>query len=231
MKKTTIAIATMSLLLTLVVTASGQDRRRAPQQVGNPIGLGGTVTAGVKNRKPMNLGDTGTHEVGHKGNRRPTPKGYSFGASNPTVINNESTGKSSQNNRTRAPQQKPMNLGDTATHEVGHKGKRRNGQFRPNPTGDGTTQHFRTQKTNAAKYDGIDGESNDARTKSPNSGVSPAGIAGATEVAAKDIRKQSNKRRKTQNLLPYMEQSNLKARPRAKQFGAGNQVEAKTKGN
>lgn len=208
MKKTAIAIATMSLLLTLVVTASGQDRRRrAPQQVGNPIGLGGTVTAGVKNRKPMNLGDTGTHEVGHKGNRRPTPKGYSFGASNPTVVNNQSTGKNSQNNRTRAPQPKSLKLGDIKGEVIN------------------------SQQPNAAKYDGIDGESNAARTKSPNSGASPAGIAGATEVAAKDIRKQSNKRRKTQNLLPYMEQSNLKARPRAKQFGAGNQVEAKTKGN
>jgi hypothetical protein len=114
MKKTAIAIATMSLLLTLIVTASGQDRRRrAPQQVGNPFGLGGTVTPGVKNRKPMNLGDTGTHEVGHiKGNRRPTPKGWSFGASNPTVVNNESTGENSPNNRTRAPQPKQMKLGD-----------------------------------------------------------------------------------------------------------------------
>jgi hypothetical protein len=70
MKKTTIAIATLSLILTLAATAFGQPRRRAPQQVGNPVGLGGTVTAGVKNRKPMNLGDTGTHEVGHKGQRR-----------------------------------------------------------------------------------------------------------------------------------------------------------------
>ena len=64
------------------------------------------------------------------------------------------------------------NLGDTATHEVGHNGNRRNGQFRPNPTGDGTTQQFR--KTNAngqnnrsrhsqnahydpIKFDGVDG--------------------------------------------------------------------------
>jgi hypothetical protein len=224
----------MSLLLTLVVTASGQDRRRAPRQVGNPVGLGGTVTAGVKNRKPMNLGDTGTHEVGHvkgksgsartkpqlnlgdtgthevghvKGNRRPTPKGWGFGASNPTVVNNQSTGKNSQNNRVRTPQPKSLKLGDIKGEVIN------------------------SQQPNAAKYDGIDGESNDARTKSPNSGASPAGIAGATEVAAKDIRKQSNQRRKPQNLLPYMEQSNLKARPRAKQFGAGNQVEAKTKGN
>jgi hypothetical protein len=68
MKNTAIAIAMMTLVL--IGTAWGQERRRAPRQIGNPIGLGGTVTAGVKNRKPMNLGDTGTHEVGHKGQRR-----------------------------------------------------------------------------------------------------------------------------------------------------------------
>lgn len=184
MKKTTITIATLSLILTLAATAFGQPRRRAPQQVGNPFGLGGTVTAGVKNRKPMNLGDTGTHEVGHvKGNRRPTPKGWSFGASNPTVVNNQSTGKNLQNNRTRAPQPKSLKLGDIKGEVIN------------------------SQQPNAAKYDGIDGESNNARTN------------------------KLNGQRKTRNLLPYMEQSNLKARPRAKQFGAGNQAEAKTKGN
>jgi hypothetical protein len=204
MKKTTIAIAILTF--SLLSTAMAQEKRKAPRQVGNPFGLGGTVTAGVKNRKPTNLGDTGTHEVGHKGTRR----------------------RSAQYNPKELGVGKVRNLGDTGTHEVGHKGKRRNAQFRPNPAGDGTTEHFSNQP-NAAKYDGIDGESNDARTKHPNSGAAPAGIAAATEVAAKDIRKQSNKRRKTQNLLPYMEQSNLKARARSKQLGAGNQVEAKTK--
>jgi len=147
MKKT--AIATMIMTLVLIGTTWAQPKRKTPPQVGNPFGLGGTVTAGVKNRQPRNLGDT-------------------------------------------------------ATHEVGHKGKRRNGQFRPNPTGDGTTQQFRksgtseqnnrsrpsqlntanqpsfmklgdikgevinNQQPNGAKYDGIDGESNDARTKKPN---------------------------------------------------------------
>lgn len=96
MKKTATTIATLSLLLILIATAVGQDRHRAPQPKGmnkadlteqlsirsnrqrnrrpaaisNPIGMGGTVTAGLKNQQGHNLGDTGTHEVGHKGKRR-----------------------------------------------------------------------------------------------------------------------------------------------------------------
>lgn len=167
MKKTAIAIAMMTLIM--IGTTLAQPSRR----VAGSTAMGGGSGVGVKNRKPVNLGDTGTHEVGHKG-------------------------------------------------------KRRNAQFRPNPAGDGSTEHFRTsgmsgqgnrsrtqqlnttnqpkymklgdikgevinsQQPNAAKYDGIDGGSNDARTKKPNG------------------------RRKTQNLLPYMEQSNLKAHPRSK---------------
>ncbi|MFN7931445.1 MAG: hypothetical protein U0Y68_26655 [Blastocatellia bacterium] len=51
---------------------SGTDNanRRRPNAIGNPFGLGGTVTAGVKNRQSANLGDTATHEVGHKGKSR-----------------------------------------------------------------------------------------------------------------------------------------------------------------
>lgn len=81
---------------------------------------------------------------------------------------------------------KVVNLGDTATHEVGHKGKRTAPQFRSNPTGEGATQRFRNAKfPNAAKYDGIDEESNDTSRKKPNA-------AGHT-----------------QNLLPYMEQDSV----------------------
>ena len=193
MKQTAIAITMMTLIL-IAATAAQPARRvvgsttlgggsgggvknRQPRQIGNPLGLGGTVTAGVKNRRAANLGDTATHEVSQK---------------------------------------------------------RRNAQFRPNPAGDGTTEHFRKganpqtsqynpkeigidkaqnqnqpggngfvspstdphgvikgRKATAAKYDGIDGESNDARTKNPN------------------------QRRQTQNLLPYIEQDNIyKAKPR-----------------
>ncbi|MBL8205767.1 MAG: hypothetical protein JNM09_16150 [Blastocatellia bacterium] len=160
MKKT--VIATMMMTLVLIGTIWAQPKRKTPPQVGNPFGLGGTVTAGVKNRQPATF-------------------------------------------RKRIDKATPVaNLGDTGTHEVGHKGNRRNGQFRPNPTGDGTTQQFRksntsgqnndsrqsqlntvnqplsmklgdikgevinSQQPKGAKYDGIDGESNDARTKKPN---------------------------------------------------------------
>lgn len=179
MKKTAIAIATMTLVL--VGTTLAQPRQRPTRQIGNPIGLGGTVTAGIKqtpnqdqrtNRKiptsqgdqpelqianspQQNLGDTGTHEVGHKGNRRPMPK--------------------SINLRKRIDKGAPVaNIGDTATHEVGHKGKLRNGQFRPTPSGDGTTQQFRKSGTSeqnrtnqplSRKLGDIAGENKVARTE------------------------------------------------------------------
>jgi hypothetical protein len=139
MKKTTITIATLSLILTLIATAVGQDRRRAPQPkgmnkadlteqlsiqsnrqrgrrpnaVGNPFGLGGTVTAGVKNRQAANLGDTATHEVGHKGNRR-------------------------------------------------------NVQAHPIPSGDGTTNHFRTNRIKRVKGQTEYVDNDEYRTKRPN---------------------------------------------------------------
>ncbi|HEX4951621.1 MAG TPA: hypothetical protein VFZ34_33495, partial [Blastocatellia bacterium] len=61
--------------LTQAEDGSGTDnanwqRGRRPNAVGNPFGLGGTVTAGAKNQQGYNLGDTATHEVGHKGKRR-----------------------------------------------------------------------------------------------------------------------------------------------------------------
>ncbi len=173
MKKTATTIAIMTLIL--ISTAYGQERRRPTRQIGNPFGLGGTVSAGI-NQTP--------NQVQRAKRKSPT-----------------STGDQPEMQITNSQKQ---SLGDTATHEVGHKGKRRNGQVRPNPTGDGTTQHFRksgtsgqnnrsrtpqqdttnqpsfiklgdikgeainSQQPNAAKYDGIDGESNDARTKKPN---------------------------------------------------------------
>ena len=81
MKKT--AITTTIMTLILIGTALAQPaskikgstalgggsgvgiRNRQPQRIGNPIGLDGNI-AGVKNRQ-ANLGDTATHEVGHKG--------------------------------------------------------------------------------------------------------------------------------------------------------------------
>lgn len=90
---------------------------------------------------------------------------------------------------------KPTNLGDTATHEVGHKGNRRKApkQFRPNPSGDGTTQHFfRPNPTG-------DGTTEQIR-KAPNSNAK---------------QKNPNQPGKTRNLLPYIEQDNVyKAKPR-----------------
>lgn len=157
MKKTTTAIAMLSLTLIFAGSAFGQNnKRRAPQQIGNPFGLGGTVTAGVKNRQPVNarkridkatpltnLGDTGTHEVGHVKGRRQQSQ-Y-----NPKEVGIDKVQTS--------------NLGDTGTHEVGHKGKRRS-----------------ANQVTVPKLDGSGKEA--ARTRKPQA----------------------------QNLLPYMEQSNLK---------------------
>lgn len=215
MKKT--AIATMIMTLVLIGTTLAQPKRRTPPQVGNPFGLGGTVTAGVKNRQPATF-------------RKRIDKGAPV-----------------------------ANLGDTGTHEVGHKGKRRNGQFRPNPSGDGTTQHFRKSGTSAQnnrshqsqlntanqpsfmKLGDIKGEvinsqkpnaSAKERTETVDNNESrTTRSAGFVSPSSDPHGKTSSARRKTQNLLPYMEQSNLKAQPRSKQFGAGNQVEAKTKAN
>lgn len=63
MKNTAIAIAMMTLIL--IGTAVAQPKRR----VAGSTALGGGSGVGVKNRQ-ANLGDTGTHEVGHKGKRR-----------------------------------------------------------------------------------------------------------------------------------------------------------------
>lgn len=123
MKKTTITIATLSLLLTLIATAVGQDRHRVPQPkgmnkadlteqlsirsnrqrnrrpaaIGNPIGLGGTVSTGIT---------------------QPTNQGQRTKRKSPT-----SSGDQPEMQIANPPQQ---NLGDTATHEVGHKGRRPN---------------------------------------------------------------------------------------------------------
>lgn len=123
MKKTTITIATLGLLLTLIATAVGQDRRRMPEPksmnkhdlteqlsirsnrqrnrrpaaIGNPIGLGGTVSSGIT---------------------QPTNQGQRAKRRNPT-----SSGDQPELQKANPPQQ---NLGDTATHEVGHKGRRPN---------------------------------------------------------------------------------------------------------
>jgi hypothetical protein len=110
MKNTAIAMMT----LVLIGTAWGQERRRAPRQIGNPIGLGGTVTAGVKNRKPMNLGDTATHEVVAKGKHK--------------TMNLGDTGTHEIGHKGK---RQPMNLGDTATHEVVAQGKRRTQNLMP----------------------------------------------------------------------------------------------------
>ncbi len=68
MKKTIFAIAILTI--SLVGTAWGQERRRAPRPQLGSTALGGGSGVGVKNRKATNLGDTATHEVGHKGKRR-----------------------------------------------------------------------------------------------------------------------------------------------------------------
>lgn len=64
MKKTAIAIAMMTLVL--IGTTLAQPQRRVAQSTA----LGGGSGVGIKNRRTANLGDTGTHEVGHKGKRR-----------------------------------------------------------------------------------------------------------------------------------------------------------------
>lgn len=129
MKKT--AIAMMTMMLILIGTTWAQPQKRPTKQIGNPIGLGGTVTSGVKKQQPATF-------------RKRIDK------SSPLLRTGESSG-------------------DTGTHEVSHKTKRRPTKSQP-----------------SIKFDGIDGESNYAQMKNANA---PG---------------------KNQNLLPYVEQDNVK---------------------
>lgn len=121
MKKTMIAIAMMTLILTGSVLAQhakssgsisnrrqtnlgdtatheiGHNRRQV-NGIGNPFGMGGTVTAGVKNRQGYNLGDTATHEIGYKETRRQNQISFPKMDGN----NKESGIVSKQINRTRS---------------------------------------------------------------------------------------------------------------------------------
>ena len=109
-----------------------------PNSIGNPIGFGGSVTAGVKE----------------------------------------------------------ANLGDTATHEVGHKGKRRNQQFRANNAGDGTTQQFRTRANPVtAQYNPKElGINKNATQKIP-----PQATTGFQEISGIGMEKTTRKARRTRH--------------------------------
>ena len=208
MKKTTTTIAALSLILTLIATAVGQDRRRVPgpkgmnksdlteqltirsnrqrnrrpASIGNPFGLGGTVSAGIT--QPSNQGQRG---------KRKSPT---------------STGDQPELQVTNSRQQ---NLGDTATHEVGHKGKRRNVQAHPIPAGDGTTEHFRTNApkgplglTNTTSYDFRNAKNQrKAAQYNPKEigidktrNITPRKTMGFTEVTGLDIQVESKQARR-----------------------------------
>ena len=114
MKKT--AIATMIMTLVVIGTTWAQPNRRASSQVGNPFGLGGTVTAGVKNRQPatfrkridksspaFNGGDTATHEVGHKQANSGANQRMNPGTRQPSYLKIEGIdGESLKNRKTNA---------------------------------------------------------------------------------------------------------------------------------
>ncbi len=72
-KKMFAGIAIMGLMLMFSGKAFGQGKgnRRVAGKMSHPTNRGGSVSTN-RNRapKPANLGDTGTHEVGHRGKRR-----------------------------------------------------------------------------------------------------------------------------------------------------------------
>ena len=202
-KKNLFAIAILTLIL--ISTAFGQGNRNArnrAQSIQSPRDVASGQATGKRKVKPSTTNNAhdkyANQEVGYRQTnkrRRPAqirPKNQDIEVENDETHRSQTVRTETVNNN-ESRQSKPVtNLGDTATHEVGHKGKRR----KPQPTTpsylkiegiDG--ESIKGKQPNSAKYDGIDGESNDARTKRPN------------------------RRRKTQNLLPYMEQNNLKRQP------------------
>lgn len=72
-KKMFAGIAILSLLLMFSGNAFGQGKgtRRAVGKTSHPTNGGSSVSTNrTRAPKPANLGDTGTHEVGHRGKRR-----------------------------------------------------------------------------------------------------------------------------------------------------------------
>lgn len=92
----------------------------------------------------------------------------------------------------RATRTETVDNNETITiHQKPHAKNQTNRRKAANIKFDGIDGEIKGKQPNAAKYDGIDGESNDARTRNPNQ---PG---------------------KAQNLLPYLEQSNIyKNKPR-----------------
>lgn len=183
MKKTAIAFAMMTLIL--IGTTVAQPARR----IAGSTAMGGGSGVGVKNRQSANLGDTATHEVGHKGKRRngqshPNPTGDG------TTQHFRKNGISGQNNRTRAPQQNTTN--DSSFMKLGDiKGEVINSQP-PN-----TSAKERTETVDKNEY----------RTTSPANGKRrPAGFV---SPSSDPHGKNPTARRKTQNLLPFIEHDNI----------------------
>ncbi len=151
MKKTAITTAIMTLIL--IGTALAQPARK----IKGSTAMGGGSGVGIRNRPPQRIGNP----IGLDGNIAGVRKRQGY------------------------------NLGDTATHEVGHKGKRRNPQFQANSVGDGTTEHFRKSANSAtAQYNpkeiGIDKARN----------ITPRNPTGFTEVTGLDIQVESRKARR-----------------------------------
>lgn len=72
-KKMFVGVAILGLMLMFSGNAFGQGKgnRRAVGKTSHPTNRGGSVSTNrTRAPKTANLGDTGTHEVGHRGKRR-----------------------------------------------------------------------------------------------------------------------------------------------------------------
>lgn len=134
---------------------ANRQRGRRPNAIGNPFGLGGTVTAGVKNRQSANLGDTATHEVGHKGTRR-NPQ------FRPPPAGDGTTEHFRQNSKPQTAQYNPKEVGIDKSKDANRQGKVELVSPSSDPHG-----AIQGGKANVATYNGISGGRSTARTKNP----------------------------------------------------------------
>ena len=124
MTKTKFAIATISLSILLTCTALRQGNRKPPRQINNPFGVGGTTTMGVKTRRNANLGDTATHEVGHRGKRRLQSNSQSQQVRS-RKKNQDIEVENDETHRTRPRTARTETVNNNETLNVSSRGKRR----------------------------------------------------------------------------------------------------------